>query len=261
MTALLKPLWRQLQVGTPAGFWEGLISPTTEGEAFDVAAAVDRGEVWQDAARTTLAGDGDPVGSIRGELGRYYAEQDTSGNRPTLRTDGSRWWLESGGTQYMSFTRDTAPGGSATMVVGAKYDSFAASGRGVIGNYEAASNSGWGMDASGTPPNARFFYRQPNGATPIAQTAFGETEDAVWLGWNDGMQLNLSVTTATQQIDGSANGTQPPNDREIMFLMSWAQGSGMTGRWYCGSWIGRSLSMPERLIARQWAAARSVVTL
>jgi len=56
----------------------------------------DSSAVFQDAAGTTPAGDGDPVGRIEDKAGNgNHATQSTSAARPTLRkTAGGLWYLE-----------------------------------------------------------------------------------------------------------------------------------------------------------------------
>lgn len=74
-----------------------------EGEIFDVARSLNLGEMWEDTARTTQSSMNGVVGSIRGVLGRYYAEQSTGAAKPILRGTPAGPDLVSNGT----FASDT----------------------------------------------------------------------------------------------------------------------------------------------------------
>lgn len=55
----------------------------------------DSSTVWQDAAGTTPAGVGDPVGRIDDKSGNgNHATQSTSAARPVLQTSGGLWYLD-----------------------------------------------------------------------------------------------------------------------------------------------------------------------
>jgi len=59
----------------------------------------DSSTVFQDAAMTTPAGDGDPVGAIMDKSGNgNHITQSTAASRPALRNVGGLWYLEFDGT-------------------------------------------------------------------------------------------------------------------------------------------------------------------
>ncbi len=68
----------------------------------------DLSTVWQDAAGTIPAGDGDPVGRLDDKSGNGWHFTSTGAARPTLVQDGAQWYLKSAAGQSMSVASSTA---------------------------------------------------------------------------------------------------------------------------------------------------------
>lgn len=177
---------------------------SNEGFIIDVAAAVGRGAIWEDTARTIAASVDGPVGSIQDELQRYYMEQATTTVKPLLR---SGYWLEFDGAGDSIAIADD-PGldfgtSDFTLAVSIKPDVITG-GHGVLskrGSGSAGTNPGWGLRQVYASIWLEYDYTG-NASGPL----FGVTSDVLSVGaWSDiVIQFDRGAATATAVANGVA---------------------------------------------------------
>lgn len=225
-----------------------------------MAAAVARGEVWQDSARTTLAGADDPVGSIRGELGRYYAEQSTSGNRPTLRTDGARWWLEGDGSGFLEFDLSSPPE-ELTYLSGCRTVSDLAGSQPIISGLYTNDVDGQAELGFHAPTEAAYFIVRTTGTGVLVTSGVSllDADVVVDGSWSDNtLEVHEGGNLQDQRTGVEKIGTSTT----IRFMARpGSGGSNLEGRIYCAAVFGFKGAGAEMTSIRQWAAARSGVVL
>ena len=163
----------------------------------------DLSTVWQDSARTTPGVVGQPVGCIDDKSGRGNNATATGTARPTLRQDGTKYYLEFSGAQWMGLSAALSGTTRSFVVVGGRHGS-------VTSEFFFAEQS----NSSTTPIRAQLqsstskpstAYRADNAASAIA-TATGTTN-----GVNHVFSGSYNGTATVTRVDGtqvaSANGT------------------------------------------------------
>ena len=211
---------------------------------------------FQDAAGSTPAGDGDPVGYLSDLSGNgNHATQSTSAARPTLVQDGGgNWYLDFDGVDDC-LSHPLSVSGPLSLAAAARRTG--GSGRGQI--YAAAGPSTpltallWGLTNSG-----------PNWGT----YAGSERNSGVSLLDNTAVIVNIGASSTSQKLytNGEFNAEYSPayagdtNDRRFIGKEN------SIGRYYMGYvyWIvsvGRALTDTERSATEQYLANLSGVTL
>lgn len=95
--------------GLTAEWLNGGFSPAllfSNGESGAIYDPSDLTTLFQDSAGTIpVTTDGEPVGRINDKSGNgNHAFQASGSNRPIFRTDGSKFWIETNGTQYLTIS-------------------------------------------------------------------------------------------------------------------------------------------------------------
>ena len=236
-----------------------------EGAIFDIASAFYRGAIWEDSTRTTLASIDGPVGSLQDELGRYYAEQVTSGARPTLRTDGAgHYWLEGVGTHYMSITLNT-PIMTQVFIESSTRPDYPGSGAHVVlgCRQEDASRGGsvqyYGLNC----PHVQ--YRAVDGTTPVRASSSLTIDDVDTVGMStiDGVDAWTQKDNETPS-EGELPVAPADGDNTTWGLFTFFPNSAaptspaltMAGRIYTALISAHLPTDEEKNIVREWAASR-----
>lgn len=97
--------------------------------------------LFQDAAGTTAAGAGDPVGLMLDAVGSSNASQSVSASRPTVGVDGSITYLDCDGTDD-HLTTSVTPGASGALLAAFRADAGATDFKIIMGSYNLAGPNG-----------------------------------------------------------------------------------------------------------------------
>lgn len=224
---------------------------------------------FQDAAGTTPAGAGDPVGRINDLSGNgHHATQSTSASRPTLQqTAGGLWYLDFDGVDdVLNFGDILKLGTSDKTLAIALVDEHGSSNASFFsrrGSSAPGSAPGWGFRSSsgtmaleyddGTANSLIANVGSPAGletlAVQIAAVEHGVEARNYKNGAADGAALDIS---AIGDVTGSESLGVGNNPLDVFPI---------TGRIYGLVFVDRLLTSEEKARITSYLAARSGVTL
>lgn len=164
----------------------------------------DLATVWQDSARTTPGAVGQPVGCIDDKSGRgNNATQATAGARPTLRQDGTLYYLEFAGSHWLGLTNALASTTRSFVVAGARHAAGAA--EFIFAEQSNSSTTPIRAQLQASSSQPRAAYRADNNVSAIATgAATTNGVNKVFAASYDGT-ATIIRSNAVQQA--SANGT------------------------------------------------------
>jgi len=212
----------------------------------------DLSTVWQDAAGTTPATAGDPVGRIDDKSGNgNHATQSTSTARPTLQTSGGLYYLDFDGVDdWMRAILASNQAQPNTLAVAVKLD--------------LASDTSYIVDGYGSERNLLY---QPStnlslyaGTTLSSPSATG-TSERVFLGYFNTTSSEIRVD-GVQKATGNAGSALWGGITLGGSSASPPSGAAMTdGRIYGFVGVNRTLTAGEISDVEAYLAAKSGVTL
>ena len=208
----------------------------------------DSSTVWQDAAGTTPAGVGDPVGRIDDKSGNgNHATQSTPTARPTLQVSGGLYYLDFDGTDdLMATTFASAQAQPNTISAAIKFD------QGSRNEYVA---DGIGSDRNGIykPTDKLFIYAGSN----VSDPSVAGTSEIVFTG-------HFNTTSSVLRVDGTQVATGDAgvlNWGGITLASNRIASNWMDGRIYGFIGVNRTLTAGEIDGVESYLAAKSGATL
>ena len=214
----------------------------------------DLSTVWQDAAGTTPATAGDPVGRIDDKSGNgNHATQSTSTARPTLQTSGGLYYLDFDGVddfmKSSSFTALSQPISTAVAFRSNSITDFIYDGH-ASNELSLITIDNGGVDSLRIASNA---------STPLLLVPYTDGVDTVARALYDGASSVLAINGVDNA--GSVAATSDPTQWTLGDNGSASGLSNLDGRIYGFIGVNRSLTAGEIGDVESYLAAKSGVTL
>jgi hypothetical protein len=188
----------------PLGGGDPILALFANGEQGAYYDPSDSSTVFQDAAMTTPAGDGDPVGAIMDKSGNgNHATQSTAAARPMLRQSGALWYLEFDGVDDF-LTRAGILSGTQSAVYAAIQNRDLSNDAPSI--VQKLTGSGRALYYhTRTSSNLKIAYL--DGATSTVLTPTQDTSPHVYSWIRDGtsMDLRFDADEASATVDSVAH--------------------------------------------------------
>lgn len=245
-------------IWTPATLYDG-----DSGAWYDCS---DLTTMWQDAAGTTPAAVDSPVGLQHDKSGNgRHRSQSTAGSRPTLRSDGTLYWLEYDGIDDYLQTLAIDMTGTAVMsvCVGRMKTQDAATAR-AIDCPSVSSNASWYMGA----PSANGLTRNillvvgSGGTAGVTDISAPANDADVYTG-----EVSLTAPSVSLRKDGASVGTSTAtsggvfSNAQIDFGRRTNGTLYFEGNEYQSFIIGRAITTDERTLLEAYIADKTGVTL